>query len=109
MIGCGQLTTSWWGHPQNGRAAPVTICKLLVVVTACLQGLGFLLGAVFMDFSHSLVAAAVVMLSSMLLGGFYVKNLASWIQWAQYLSFVTYSFDAMLSFEFTENNFFEYV
>lgn len=85
------------------------ISDYVLVVMICLQGLGFLLGAVFMDFSHSLVAAAVIMLSSMLLGGFYVKNLASWIQWAQYLSFVTYSFDAMLYFEFTENNLFEYV
>lgn len=62
-----------------------------------------------MDFSRAIVAAAVIMLSSMLLGGFYVQNLASWIQWAQYLSFITYSFDAMLYFEFTASNFFEYV
>ena len=62
-----------------------------------------------MDFKRSLVAAAVIMLTSMLLAGFYVKNLAAWIQWAQYLSFLTYSFDGMLYFEFTANNFFQYV
>ena len=62
-----------------------------------------------MDFSRSLVAASVAMLSSMLLGGFYVQNLAYWIQWAQYLSFITYSFDGMLYFEFTADNFFQYV
>lgn len=60
-----------------------------------------------MDFSRAIVAAAVIMLSSMLLGGFYVKNLSHWIQWAQYLSFTTYSFDAMLHFEFTADNLFE--
>lgn len=62
-----------------------------------------------MDFTHSIVAAAVIMLSSMLLGGFYVQNLASWIQWAQYLSFITYSFDSMLYFEFTADNLFRYM
>ena len=70
------------------------------------QGLGFLIGAVFMDFSRGIVAAAVLMLSSMLLGGFYVKNLASWIQWAQYISYVTYAFDGVLYFEFTPDNLF---
>ena len=60
-----------------------------------------------MDFSRGIVAAAVIMLTSMLLGGFYVKNLPSWIQWAQYLSFVTYAFDGMLYFEFTPDNLFQ--
>ena len=71
------------------------------------QGLGFLIGAVFMDFKRSIVAAAVIMLTSMLLAGFYVKNLAAWIQWAQYFSFVTYAFDGMLYFEFTQDNLFQ--
>ena len=62
-----------------------------------------------MDFKRSIVAAAVLMLTSMLLAGFYVKNLAAWIQWAQYLSFITYSFDGMLYFEFTQDNLFQYV
>ena len=61
-----------------------------------------------MDFTHSIGAATVVMLINMLLGGFFIKNLASWIQWAQYLSFVTCSFDAMLHFEFTSDKYFRY-
>ena len=60
-----------------------------------------------MDFKRSIVAAAVIMLTSMLLAGFYVKNLAAWIQWAQYTSFLTYSFDGMLYFEFTQDNLFQ--
>ena len=81
-------------------------CIIIVKHFICphVQGLGFLIGAVFMDFTRGIVAAAVIMLSSMLLGGFYVKNLPFWIQWAQYTSFVTYAFDSMLSFEFTPDN-----
>ena len=62
-----------------------------------------------MDFTRAIVAAAVIMLSCMLLGGFYVNNLPFWIQWAQYLSFITHAFDAMLYFEFTADNLFMYV
>ena len=59
-----------------------------------------------MDFARSLVAVVVVLLIFMLLGGFFIKNLASWIQWARYLSFLSYSYDALLYFEFTEDNLF---
>lgn len=65
-----------------------------------------LIGAVFMDFKRSIVAVAVILMTLMLLGGFYVKNLVFWIDWAQYLSFITYSYDALLYFEFTADNFF---
>ena len=62
-----------------------------------------------MDFRRSIVAVAVILLTLMLLGGFYVKNLVFWIQWAEYLSFITYSYDAALYFEFTPDNYFMYV
>ena len=62
-----------------------------------------------MDFRRSIVAVAVILLTLMLLGGFYVKNLVFWIRWAEYLSFITYSYDAALYFEFTPDNYFMYV
>lgn len=63
-----------------------------------MQGLGVLIGAVFMDFQRSLVAAAVIMLTLMLLGGYYVERLPHWLKWAEYTSFVSYTFRAMLEF-----------
>ena len=62
-----------------------------------------------MDFRRSIVAVAVILLTLMLLGGFYVKNLVFWIRWAEYLSFITYSYDAALYFEFTPDNYFRYI
>lgn len=64
------------------------------------QGLGLLIGAVFLDFQRSLIAAAVIMLTLMLLGGFYIERLPPWLEWAQYLSFVSYIFRAMVEFAF---------
>ena len=54
-----------------------------------------------MDAQKALVIAVVVMLSAMLLGGFYIQNLPSWIGWAQWVSFLSYSFEALLTLEFT--------
>lgn len=67
---------------------------------ACLQGMGLMIGAIFMDFERSLVAASVVMLAHMLLGGFYVQNLPFWLQWAQYAAYTSYSFKATLELGF---------
>ena len=53
-----------------------------------------------MDFQRSLVAAAVIMLTFMLLGGFYIERLPPWLEWAQYTSFVSYIYRAMVEFAF---------
>ena len=63
-----------------------------------------MVGAIFMDFQQSLVAASVLMLTQMLLGGFYVHNLPFWLEWAQYMSYVSYSFRATLEFAFLDIN-----
>lgn len=57
-----------------------------------------MIGAVFMDYQRSLIAVAVLMLTLMLLGGFYVERLPFWLHWAQYGSFVCFTFRAMLEF-----------
>ena len=62
-----------------------------------------------MDFRRSLVAVSVTLLTLMLLGGFYAQNLAAWIQWAEYFSFISHSYDAALYFEFTADNYFRFV
>ena len=47
--------------------------------------------------------AALAVLTSMLLGGFYVRVLPFWLDWAKNLSFVTYGYDALLQLEFTDD------
>lgn len=54
-----------------------------------------------MNFQRSLVMASVAMLSCLLLAGFYIQRLPFWLNWAQYLSFISYSYDLTLQFEFT--------
>jgi hypothetical protein len=77
---------------------------ILIGALFLFQGLGILIGALFMDFQRSLVAAAVIMLTLMLLGGYYIERLPPWLQWAQYVSFVSYNFRSMLEFAFLDLN-----
>ena len=64
------------------------------------QSYGLLLGAVIMDFKKVIAYGSVSILGFMLIGGFYVQALPFWLQWAQYLSFITYGFDASLQFNY---------
>lgn len=79
------------------------IISYFVLITSCLaaQSLGLFVGTILSNLKEALTAAQIAMLGSMLVGGFYVLNLPTWIQWIQYFSFITYTFDAMLSLEFT--------
>lgn len=63
-----------------------------------------MIGAVFMDFQRSLVASAVLILTFMLLGGYYVENLPNWLHWAQYVSFVSFNYRVALEFAFLDLN-----
>ena len=62
-----------------------------------------MMGATIMNAQKALTVTVVVMLTFMLLGGFYTRRLPSWLLWAQSVSFVTYSYDALLRLEFTDD------
>lgn len=67
------------------------------------QSVGLCIGATVMEFKKSIVVAAVYGLSCMLLGGFYQKNIPSWLSWFQYTAYIAYSYEAALSIEFSSS------
>ncbi|KAJ8900802.1 hypothetical protein NDN08_000102 [Rhodosorus marinus] len=77
---------------------------LLLLVTNVLvaQSFGLAISVAVMNVQKATVLASVVMLASLMVAGFYVatENLPSWIRWVQYLSFVVYSFAALMLNEF---------
>ena len=44
---------------------------------------------------------SVIMLTMMLVGGFYVTNIPAWIAWMKYLSFVYYGYNLLLKVEYS--------
>ena len=44
---------------------------------------------------------SVIMLTMMLVGGFYVTNIPAWIAWLKYLSFVYYGYNLLLKIEYS--------
>ena len=74
----------------------------LTLIVTCLvgQSLGLFLGALIMNLKRIIIFGSVVVLTFMLLGGFYTQALPFWLEWAQYTSFILYSFRASLQFNY---------
>jgi ATP-binding cassette, subfamily G (WHITE), member 2 len=52
---------------------------------------GLLLGAIFMNPKTAQTVAAVLMLTIILTGGFFVVDIPSWIGWLKWFSYVYYA------------------
>lgn len=58
---------------------------LLGVLTA--QSIGLLLGAAFVNLQKAQTMCTIIILTFMLVSGFWVRSVPSWMQWLKYLSF----------------------
>ncbi len=70
------------------------------------SGIGLLIGATVLDVKKALTASVIIVLGSVLLGGFFIAqaNLREWIRWARWTSFMKYTYELMLLNEFDLGN-----
>jgi hypothetical protein len=66
----GAFFANWWS-------------VLLIVLTA--QSLGLLIGGTVMDPQNGQTIATILMLTTMLVGGYYVRTIPVWISWLKYV------------------------
>jgi ABC-type multidrug transport system permease subunit len=64
--------------------------------------IGLFLSATVLDVKKALTLTVIVVLGSVLLGGFFIsaENLPVWIAWARWISFMKYAYEAVLINEF---------
>jgi hypothetical protein len=72
-----------------------------------LQSLGLLLGAAFMNPKNAQTIATIIMLSFMLVGGYYVRGIPVWIDWVKYISYVYWGFNLLLKIEFANSQYYD--
>lgn len=75
-----------------------TACTLMSVLAG--ESLGLLVGTSVYDMEKAMTVMTVAALGLMLLGGFYVENVPSFVAWAKYLSPFKYAYDASLQIVF---------
>ncbi|PFX21357.1 ABC transporter G family member 22 [Stylophora pistillata] len=93
-------TAVYWMTGLNRSEAFLGNLFVLLLTAITGQSVGLCIGATVMNFKKSVVVCAVYGLTCMLLGGFYQKNIPSWLSWFQYTAFLKYSYEASLAIEF---------
>jgi len=75
------------------------LLTMVVVLLTCYTAgsLGLLIGAWFLNLKRAQSCATVLMLTIMLTGGFFVRNIPVWISWVQYLSYIMYAYEALVN------------
>ncbi|XP_041029932.1 ABC transporter G family member 22-like isoform X2 [Carcharodon carcharias] len=98
------LTIAFWMGGLNGVIAYFVGLAMIMLGSITAQSIGLFASALFLRIDQSIIFATIFMLSTLLLGGFYIQRLPAWLTWARYLAFVIYPFHVMLSFEFSNNH-----
>jgi hypothetical protein len=95
-------------NPNFGVFLAILVFELLAVLVA--ESLGLLLGAALKNLQHAMTAATVLLLSLMLVGGFFVRNLPHWLGvWGKWLSFFKYAYNACLQLQFNDGRIYKCV
>lgn len=89
------MTISFWMagiSPRFDLFLLTTLISLLSVIAG--ESIGLMIGASIYDMEKAMTVMTVLSLGLMLLGGFFIENVPSWLEWGKYLSPFKYSFDA---------------
>src|SRR3546814_8182377 len=80
------LVISYWMAGLNPTAeAFFGTAGTMLIVTLTGESLGLFLGPAYMDLQKGIVACSLSMLTSMLVGGFFIETIPSWLDWLKYL------------------------
>lgn len=91
--------SAYWLTGMNENFVRFVIFTLiLILIVIVSQSIGLALSAAVLDVRKAQVIAAVIVLGSMLIGGYYVdpENLPRFIKPLRYLSYIKYGFEALV-------------
>ncbi len=97
------MAISYWMSGVNnnfGVFVASTLCSLLSVLAG--ESIGLFLGAAVLDMEKGMVIMTVSALSLMVVGGFFVRNVPSWILWLGYISPFKYSYNSSVQLVFNQ-------
>lgn len=95
------MVISYWMSGVNnnfGVFVASTLCSLLSVLAG--ESIGLFMGAAVLDMEKGMVTMTVTALSLMVVGGFFVRNVPSWLLWLGYLSPFKYSYNSSVQLVF---------
>lgn len=89
------------GLKHSAEAFFLTMLTVFLCIVAA-QGLGLAIGASLMDLKRATTLASVTVMTFMLAGGYFVKNVPIFISWLRYLSFNYHTYKLLLKVHYGE-------
>ncbi|XP_017980768.1 PREDICTED: ABC transporter G family member 22 isoform X1 [Theobroma cacao] len=80
-------------------AFSLTMLTVFVSVVAS-QGLGLTIGAALMDVKKAATLASVIIMASMLSGGFFIQKVPAFMSWVRYISFTYHTYRLLLKIHY---------
>ncbi|KAL2250865.1 UNVERIFIED_CONTAM: ABC transporter G family member 22 [Sesamum indicum] len=77
----------------------LTVVTVFLCIIAA-QGLGLAIGATLMDLKRATTLASVTVMTFMLAGGYFVKDVPTFISWLRYLSFNYHTYKLLLKVQY---------
>jgi ABC-type transport system involved in multi-copper enzyme maturation permease subunit len=95
------LIAYWMARINNNFGIFLGILVFVLLSITVADSLGLFLGAAMKNIEHAMMASTITFITSMLLGGFFIKHLPHWLGvWAKWLSFFKYAYTACLRLQF---------
>jgi ABC-type multidrug transport system ATPase subunit len=80
--------------------ALVGVIAVLMLIAICGESLGVWIGACYHDADGAVTSATIIALAMTIFGGFYLKEIPSFISWLSIVSILKYGFDAVVQLQF---------
>ncbi|KAJ4899404.1 ABC transporter G family member 9 [Raphanus sativus] len=98
------LIITYWMAGLNPKPVNFFLTLLILLVHVLVSGgLGLALGALVMDQKTATTLGSVMMLTFLLAGGFYVRNVPVFISWVKYVSIGYYTYKLVILGQYTES------
>ncbi|KAK3702242.1 hypothetical protein QZH41_016770, partial [Actinostola sp. cb2023] len=95
------ICITYWMSGLNASAAFLQFTFTVLVTCLAAQSVGLFISATVMNFRQCITIASVFGLGCMLLGGFYQQHIPPWLSWFEYVSYLKYTYDALMIVEFS--------
>ncbi|CAN6879973.1 unnamed protein product [Brassica oleracea] len=98
------LIITYWMAGLNPKPVNFFLTLLTLLLHVLVSGgLGLALGALVMDQKTATTLGSVIMLTFLLAGGFYVRNVPVFISWIKYVSIGYYTYKLVILGQYTES------
>ncbi|XP_039016006.1 ABC transporter G family member 22-like [Hibiscus syriacus] len=87
------------GLKPTFTAFSLTMLTVFLSVVAS-QGLGLTIGAAFMDVKKASTLASIIIMASMLSGGFFIQKVPVFMSWIRYISFTYHTYRLLLKIHY---------